>query len=489
MKIKWNIPMLIISVLLVVGCGVFYYYPKLQGELNTDLDAVYLDDFEPAYDYAGDLVSFTKENTIKDAAGNDVGKGIIINLADGFKGYSYPTFDAEYKINSKFDRLTGKIVLTGNANIKDNIIEIEIIADKSTTLYQTKWDITKQSAITLDIPLNKVRTLKLHIKSGTSYEGESLQIGLADFAVAKGTAKPGISYKDHKTETSNFSWRSLLLLPKPVNNRLDTKYIELFDFKHSMSIIDLAGSPEIYTKDFSGEISFYLLNKNKNDPLLLKAEVIALKGCTADISLGNDNLVNLKNIAATGKSMCIYIPKGTVISRDGYALQDDYIVKNVTIVPSIGIGIWNALKPYLPAVLIIIGLLLLISFVGNKVIKSGNDVPINACVINIAISFLLCFVVFGVPGLLENSFGRGGYGNDIGILILISAFVIPCATAIFYRLLMTWRYNIRSSGIIGGTFAFIGEILLTVTGVYFIGMLLGGTIFGAIAGVKEIMND
>jgi len=54
---------------------------------------------------------------------------------------------------------------------------------------------------------------------------------------------------------------------------------------------------------------------------------------------------------------------------------------------------------------------------------------------------------------------------------------------------MTWRYNIRSSGIIGGTFAFIGEILLTVTGVYFIGMLLGGTIVGAIAGVKGIMND
>ena len=495
MKRRWNIniPFLIVSIFFVVASCIFYYYPKLQGELNTNLDAVYLDDLNPVYDYDSGLISFSKEHLVKDKKGASVEKGININFTNGSgSSYKHPKFNVKYKINSKFDKLTGKLVFLECKNIKDKIIEVKVIADKSTIIYQTKWDFKKQPVLTLDVPLNKVRIVEIDMSTAINYKGDILKIGLTDLVVTKGTARPQAVIKKGDTENkSNFTWSSLLLLPKPVNNVKDTQYIKIYKLTNSTGNINFAGNSEIYTTNFSGKMSFQLLNNNINDPLRFKATDIKLKGCVADITLENNNHVTLNNIKATDKrNISIYIPKGTVISRDGYSLRDDFIIKNVTIVSSNGIGVFRALQPYRYAFFIIVGLLLLIMLIEKKLINKSNiELPMHSCVINITICIVLSFVVFGIPGLLENSFGRGGYENDIGLLIFIFAFTIPCGTAIIYRFLMTWRYNIRSNGIVGGTFAFIFQIILTFTGIYLISMLLGGAILGSIEGTKAIMRE
>ncbi len=484
MKKKMNLLLLLVSAVIVVLITFKLYYPMIQGKLQTDLNAVYLAYTDPVYHY-DNTASFTPSTTSE--------PGIVVKLGNGSRSsYGGPEFSVTYQIHSKFDRLTGKLVLTENQNIEDRIINVKITADKSTVLYQEEWDITSKPTLDLDIPLDKVRVINLNLHANKINDGEVIPIGLLGLAASKDNAEPSIDEKIlHKdTASHSFDIRSLLQLPKKVNHPSDADYFKLYDFKHSMKIISFLHNPEVYATDFHGEISFFLLDGLKKDPLNINPEAIKIDGATYEISKKFNGEFIVTNITPNANNIRIYIPKGTRISRDGYQLEKDFVIKNVTIVSSTGEGVRKAIRPYIPTIIIIGGFLLfgiILSIITGR--KRRASLQIDACVLNITISLILCFVVFGVPSLLSNSFLRGGYDNDLGLMLLMGMFVIPCGAIIVYRLLMTWKYNLKASGIFLGTIAFAFEIILTVSGVYLIGMLLGGALVGSIAGVKAIMKD
>jgi hypothetical protein len=484
MKRKHNLLLLFVSLIIVILIGFKIYYPIIQGKLKTDLNAVYLAYTDPDYSYDGNFVSFS-------ASADSSKPGIQVKLGNGSQsGYNQPEFSVTYQIHSKFDRFTGKLVLPENQKIEGSIVDVKITVDKSNVLFQEEWDVTKQPSLELDIPLDKARTINLYLHTKEFYDGEVLNIGLQELAVSKDNAKPSVDEKPIQKQAASISPRSLFLLPKKVNDPTDAKYLKLYNLKHSMKYVDFANNPDIYATDFSGEMSFFLLDGDKNDPLIIKPEDIKLDGAAYQITQNFNKEFVISNISPNKENIKIYIPKGTKISRDGYQLKKDYVIKDVTIVSSTWEGVKRCFKPYLPMIIIfgvIIILVIIISILTHR--KDRDSLSIDACVLNITISFLLSFVVFGLPSLLSNSLLRGGYGNDIGLMLLLGMYVLPCGTILVYRLLMTWRFNIKSTGIFLGTIAFSIEIILTVSGVYLIGMLFGGVIVGSIGGVKAIMKD
>lgn len=484
MKSKYNLLLLFISIIIVILIIYKVYYPTIQGELQTDLDAVYLAYTEPVYNYDRSIVYFSPYDIPSQP-------GIKINLGNGNgSNYIYPEFKVTYQIHSKFDQLAGKMVLLENQNLDNRLVNVEIIADKSTTLYREEWDIMNQPILELNIPLDKARTVEIYLKTKETYGGEVLNIGLLEFAVSKDNAKPSLDAKPPKKETASIPLPSLLRLPDKVNHLEDEKYFKLRDVKHSKKYVNLVNSHEIYATDFHGDMSFNLFNGNSNDPLFLNPENIKIEGATCEVIQNGTNEFTLSNITPNEKNIRIYIPKDTIISRDGYKLKNDFVIKNVTLVSSRWEGLRKGIEPYLFTIIIIGGLVILSTIISILTHgRSGDALPIDACVLNITICILLSFVVFGLLGMLSNSFLRGGYDNDIKLMMFMGMFVIPCGTVIVYRLLMTWRYNLKALGILLGTIAFVIEILLTVSGVYLIGMLFGGVLFGSIAGVKEIMDN
>lgn len=484
MKRKYNLLLLLASLMIVIFIGFKFYYPIIQGKLKTDLNAIYLAYTEPAYSYDGNLVSFSPSVSSSEP-------GIEVQLGNGTgSSYTKPEFSVTYQIHSKFDRFTGKLVLLENQNIEGRTVDVKIMADKSSVLFEEEWDVTKQPSLELDLPLNKVRTITVYLHTKEFYESEVLKIGLQELAVSKGNAEPSVGQKPVQKKAAAISLRSLFLLPKKVNQSTDAKYIELYNLKHSMEYVNLGNNPYIYATDFSGEMSFFLLDGKKKDPLIIKPEDVRLDGADYQITQKYNKEFVISNISSKEEQVRIYIPKGTSISRDGYQLKDDYIIKNVTIVSSTWEGVQKCLRPYLPAAVlfgIILLLVIIISIITHR--KKRDFLPMDACVLNITISFLLSFVVFGLPPMFSNSLLRGGYNNDLGLMLVLGIYVIPCGTILVYRLLMTWRFNLKASGIFMGTIAFFSEIILTVSGIYLIGMLLGGAIVGSIGGVKAIMHD
>lgn len=293
----------------------------------------------------------------------------------------------------------------------------------------------------------------------------------------------------------------ILIVKAYTNPGEDYGYLEATAKTERLNGFHMPGSTFEYMKmpgkyeDFDIQISFLSKEKNLSKTVgeslgrtLITPQDVVVQG----IEYNKEEFKNfhLKNIKFIGdKGFKIYIPAGTVVTKNGYTLKEDFIIKDMRFVKSFS-EIWplvkNLFMKYAVWSLIGTAALIIMMILNEKVFgRSNKKLEFDKGILNMAVTIPACVFLLVLSGFFMDQLGRGTYENDIKLIVVMSVFLVPLGTLVVYKILVTLIHNIGSSDILTGTLIFFVQLFATFTLIYVVAVVTGLGVAGSYAIYKD----
>ncbi len=222
------------------------------------------------------------------------------------------------------------------------------------------------------------------------------------------------------------------------------------------------------------ELNLQFRAKDKSALFITSADIVT-EGIEYDRKQFENHL-RFRDVKVTDpEGFRIYIPKGTVVTYEGYALQEDFFIQNVKLIePDGSMPLESLSKLFKISLLALIAsvVLHLLGILGSVKGNSNRKLEFDRGVFNMAICIPVTVLILVLLQLFKSQIGQGSYDNEIGIILLMSIFLVPLGTLVIYKILVTFYHNIKEGGLIAGVGITLLQFIAVFSVIYVIAIVV-----------------